>query len=375
MKEKISVLNVLKLAGAYIAFTFGSGFATGQEILQFFAAYGQQAVLAALVGMAIFASMGAALMVKGFELNLEVETSIFRYYCGKYIGMALEAFTIFSLFCVVSVMIAGTGAIAVEYYGLNAEIGKIAMTIICVIVVLLGIHKLMDIIGAIGPFITVFTIFMGLITVLKSQYMGNILTETQLSNFWDLRATAGWWFSRFEIFDRAWFSGVLYAACMVLGGVPFLAGLGKMANNKKEAALGGILGGVLLMLAVITIVLAMFCYPDEIVALEVPTLFLAKRSLPFLATIFSITLLMGIFSTAAPMFYLVINRIQGFGFNKKIMLLFTIILGIITYFGSRIGFGQLIGLLYPLMGQVGLIMIPVVLLQIKKAAVFDEKEK
>lgn len=97
-ERKVSVLNVIKFAGAYIAFTFGSGFATGQEILQFFAAYGQQAIVAALVGMAIFASMGAALMVKGYDLQLKVETSIFRYYCGKYIGMALEVFTIVSLF-------------------------------------------------------------------------------------------------------------------------------------------------------------------------------------------------------------------------------------------------------------------------------------
>lgn len=372
MKEKVSVLNVIKFAGAYIAFTFGSGFATGQEILQFFAAYGQQAIVAALVGMAIFASMGAALMVKGYDLQLKVETSIFRYYCGKYIGIALEVFTIVSLFCVVSVMIAGTGAIAVEYFGINGEIGKILMAIICVITVLLGLNKLVDIIGTIGPFITVFTIFMGVFTFATSQYFGNSLTDAQLANFWDLRATAGWWFSRISIFDRGWFSGILYAACMVLGGIPFLTGLGKTANSRKEAALGGILGGVLLMVSVIAIVLAMFCYPDEIVTLEVPTLFLAKKSLPFLATLFSVTLLLGIFSTAAPMFYLVINRIQGFGFNKKIMLVVTVLLGMVAYFGSSIGFGQLIGLLYPLMGQVGVIMIPVVLLQAKRSTTFHE---
>lgn len=72
------------------------------------------------------------------------------------------------------------------------------------------------------------------------------------------------------------------------------------------------------------------------------------------------------------MFYLVINRIQGFGFNKKIMLAVTVLLGIVAYFGSSIGFGQLIGLLYPLMGQVGVIMIPVVLLQAKRSTDFNE---
>ena len=36
MKQKVNGLNVIKYAGAYIAFIIGSGFATGQEIIQFY---------------------------------------------------------------------------------------------------------------------------------------------------------------------------------------------------------------------------------------------------------------------------------------------------------------------------------------------------
>lgn len=37
--EKVSWKRVLILAGAIIAFTIGSGFATGQEIIQYYTAY------------------------------------------------------------------------------------------------------------------------------------------------------------------------------------------------------------------------------------------------------------------------------------------------------------------------------------------------
>ena len=40
MKQKTNWLNVVKYAGAYIAFIIGSGFATGQEIIQFYTSYG-----------------------------------------------------------------------------------------------------------------------------------------------------------------------------------------------------------------------------------------------------------------------------------------------------------------------------------------------
>lgn len=36
MKNEINILNIMKFAGAFIAFIIGSGFATGQEIMQFF---------------------------------------------------------------------------------------------------------------------------------------------------------------------------------------------------------------------------------------------------------------------------------------------------------------------------------------------------
>mgnify|MGYP000869826231 CR=1 FL=1 len=40
MNKKFSVKTIVILAGSYIATIIGSGFATGQEILQFFSYYG-----------------------------------------------------------------------------------------------------------------------------------------------------------------------------------------------------------------------------------------------------------------------------------------------------------------------------------------------
>ena len=40
MRENINWPIVFKYAGAFVAFMIGSGFATGQEVMQFFTAYG-----------------------------------------------------------------------------------------------------------------------------------------------------------------------------------------------------------------------------------------------------------------------------------------------------------------------------------------------
>ena len=39
MEMKSNKGTVIKIAGAYVAWVMGSGFATGQEILQFFTSY------------------------------------------------------------------------------------------------------------------------------------------------------------------------------------------------------------------------------------------------------------------------------------------------------------------------------------------------
>ena len=363
MNKNFSILNVIKLAGAYIAFCIGSGFATGQEPLQFFTAYGLRGIIGALVSMLLFAGLGAVLMAKGYELKLKTQTTAFRYYCGKYVGICLEIFTVVFLLCVVSIMIAGTGAVASEYYNITPKIGAVIMAATCVITVIAGLKRLVDIIGMIGPIIIVFSILIGLITLIKTGHLPNALTDLQASNLLNLRITKGWWFSNYSVLDSAWFGGVLYATFMIVVGIPFLSGMGASANSKREAVWGGISGGIFLMLPIILIVLAMLCYPDQITMLEVPLLYIADQNAPVLAVIFSIILLLGVYSTGAPMFWMIMDWIEGFISSKKILLAITVLLGVITYFGSSLGFGNLIALLYPISGQIGVLMIPVILIK------------
>ena len=118
------------------------------------------------------------------------------------------------------------------------------------------------------------------------------------------------------------------------------------------------------MIASALMMAAMLCFPAEVAKLQVPNLFLAQQFAPALALIFSVILLLGIYSTAAPMFWVVINKLEQWMPNKTVKMVVTVVLGVVAYFGAQIGFGKLIGFLYPLMGQVGVLMIIVVLVKV-----------
>ena len=80
MNEKVSISNVVKFAGAFIAFLIGSGFATGQEILQYFTAYGLKGLLTALVMVLLFIYVGASFIIAGVKGKLSTCRGIFKYY-------------------------------------------------------------------------------------------------------------------------------------------------------------------------------------------------------------------------------------------------------------------------------------------------------
>ncbi|MDQ7864677.1 hypothetical protein RCO48_36995 [Peribacillus frigoritolerans] len=53
--------NSINLAGAYIGIIIGAGFASGQEVLQFFTSFGIYSVLGIVVATVLFAFLGMQL--------------------------------------------------------------------------------------------------------------------------------------------------------------------------------------------------------------------------------------------------------------------------------------------------------------------------
>lgn len=98
--EKVSWKRVLILAGAVIAFTIGSGFATGQEIIQYYTAYGVQSLLVILVFAVAFLYYNFNFAKAGAEQKFERGNDVYKYFCGKYVGTFCDYYS--TLFCYMS---------------------------------------------------------------------------------------------------------------------------------------------------------------------------------------------------------------------------------------------------------------------------------
>ena len=93
---------------------------------------------------------------------------MFNFYLGKYLGFVLEWFTPIMLFFVYSMMISGAGSTFEEYYGVNGNIGRAIMIIASLGTVLLGLEKLVKIVGYIAPVLLVVTMFIGILSIVNN---------------------------------------------------------------------------------------------------------------------------------------------------------------------------------------------------------------
>ncbi|ETJ16809.1 hypothetical protein Q604_UNBc4C00031G0026 [human gut metagenome] len=366
MKEKVSILNVVKFGGAYAAFVIGSGFATGQEILQFFTCHGIFSIGSILISLAIFAIFASVVMGTGYVNRDNKDFKPYQYFCGKYLGKAYDVVTPICLFLMFVVMISGAGATLNEYYGLNVHIGSIIMVALVLIAFLCGLEKLVDIVGLIGPVILVFAIVVGIITLTKS--VGNISEMSkQISSLNIIKSSNNWIIS-----------GILYGSYNIALGAVFVASIAKDANSKKEAMLGGAFGGIALMLSALVMNLALLSKATEIYELAIPTLYFAKSISNVLGVVFSIILFCGIFSTAAPGFWTIMDSVSNniLKGNKLKTNICAVATGVLSLAGGVLPFQELISIVYPYTGYLGIVLfVCVVFKLIKSKKNKDDKQK
>lgn len=350
MKEKANLSTVMIFAGTYIATIIGSGFATGQEIFQFFAAFGPMGFVGTIIALIAFIFCGVELLYRGKIMHLKDSIKMFQFYCGKPFGKFLEYFVPLYLFAVYIIMISGAGATLSEYYGLNPFVGRVLMSLLSLISVVMGLQKILNVLGNIGPVIIVFTLIIAFSAIFNNIGNWNVALETYKT------------LSIPKVAPNAIISGVLFPCYNAIVVVGFLASMGATAKNKKECVLGGIFGGIGLAITCLFMTLAMFLQIDKTYNLSIPTLFLAKQVSPLFANIFSVILMMGIYTSAVPLLWQVSNRIyknDNPNFNKLV-----IALVIIGFLGGLLPFEVLVAKIYPFIGYVGVIILILMIVKV-----------
>lgn len=356
--QTLSILTVVKFAGAILATLIGSGFASGQETMQFFAAYGLLGIVGSVIAVVLFGALGGVLLGYGFLHRRSENFSVFRHFCGKYLGSFLEWFTILFCFLVGVVMVSGSGATINQYFGIPQVVGSALMAVLVLISSLFGMRRIVDIIGAIGPVAVVFLIVLAGYTFIVHwdglAHADASIVAAGSSVVYGVGSSAGWFAA----------GAFMYVAYNTLAGCPFLSELGTRAHSRKEALLSGIIGGAVLGLCAMIINLALLSTYGEVSHFEVPVLHMAQQISPVIGFVFTIVLLSMIYNTAVPMVWTVANEFVDEHKNRRGYQILVTILCVLFFVGGQFPFGTLVNVIYPFVGYFGALFIVVVAVQL-----------
>lgn len=332
--------KIYQIGAAFIGVIVGAGFASGQEVLQFFTSFGVWGMVGGVVAMGLFAFLGMVLAQLGSRLQTTSHERVIYHICGKYLGIAVDVFVTFFLFGVAVIMFSGSGAIFEEQFGVSAALGNLFMTVIVIASVLLDVKKVITMIGAFTPILMLTVLIIAIYSIITFDFSTFGENAALSSN----QAAPNWLMAAF-----------LYVSYNIAIGAPMMTVMGGTVKDEKVAAKGAIFGGIGLGLLILLISVSMMTHLGEIADVAMPMLVIANNISPIVGGIISVILLGMIYNTAVGMLYTFSARVVKPGTTKfKVSV---VVFGAIAFISSNIGFVNLVGTVYPVMGYLGFVLI------------------
>ncbi len=347
-------LQVFRVAATYVGTVVGAGFASGQETLRFFGAYGRLGLLGVAMATAAFCLYGILIMDLGRRLSARSHREILHYACGHTMGRVMDVVITLFLGATLTVMVAGGGAVFAEQMGLPRAIGTLATAVLAGLTILAGMRGIMAANSVVVPMLTLAVMGLSLASI-RFHGLEPILTHTMP---WPALAPVGSWFV------AAW----LYVGYNLVLSISVLGPLGAEVGDRRVIVLGGLLGGLVLGVLAAGIKLAISAHMPEIGNWEVPMLFLARLHPRPVQWFYTIILWAEIYTTAISCAYGFASRAaEGVrGSYRGVVVLVTAA----SLLGSGIGFSTLLTFLYPLFGFVTLgVLVSLVVMAVRRSLI------
>lgn len=333
-------INVFTVAATYMGTIVGAGFASGQEVLQFFAAYGVNGVWAAALATFMFIFFGYTVLLVGQNLNAVSHLEIIRFANGRILGFIVDLVITIFLFGALSAMIAGAGAVFKEQFGWSPLLGNTLMALIALATVWTGITGVIKAISFVVPVLLAAVVFVAVYTLIK---------DPVTAEDWQRAAALGGTAPNWAV------SAINYVSYNLVIAVAVLAPMGAEAKSRRTLLWGALLGGLGLGIGVLLIFLSVLANIESAAQVEIPLIQVAAGISGFFQAIFSIILFAEIYTTAVGNLFGFVSRIaQVVKFRQRWLML---IATAAAFAVSQFGFSAMVKYLYPSVGYGGMILL------------------
>lgn len=337
--------NAILISFAFIGTLVGAGFASGQEAMLYFSAFGTQGIWGAVLSSALMLIAGVTILQLGSYFQANEHMEVLGNISSKVVSWVLDIATIVTLFSIGFVMFAGAGSNLNQQFGLPVWIGAVLMLALTIGFGMLDVDKVTGAIGALTPFLLLFVIFGCLWTITNAHPDWAALNDYAASN---VDTTLPNW----------WISALNYTGLNVMCVASMAMVIGGNMLDTRAAGLGGLLGGLGYLVMLMLLSIGLLVQVESIHGDDMPLLSLITQINPTLGTIMAIVIFGMIFATSLGMFYALGKRLSR-GREGKFKMIY-IAACVVGFALSFIGFQTLVSVVYPILGYLGLLLIIVV---------------
>ncbi len=335
-------VSTFKVAAVYIGTIVGAGFATGQEVLQFFNRFGVWGLGGLVITTILFIVFGYIIMDLGSALQARSHLEVIRYSGGNILGTFTDIVITIFLFGSLTAMTAGTGALFEQQLKLSPLLGSFFMAAVTVLTVLTGINGVINSISFVVPFLLTAVLGISAYSVINHPLNLQVVPIIQ---------------GRSGIINHWLAAAVLYVSYNTVVSVAILGPLGVNARNRKAIWNGALLGGLGLGAGAVLIYLALASHSTQVENLEVPMIYIAGEIAPIVQILYAIVLIAEIYTTAVGALFGFASRVIGTKKKPRTEKILVVCTAAAALLASRLGFSNLVRYLYPLVGYCGVALL------------------
>lgn len=334
------------LAFTFIGAVVGAGFASGQEIRQYFVDYGVYGVFGIIVMSVLFVILGERLMLMGYTSKSDSYEVALGYAFRCKFKRIVDFLLTFFLVATAGTMFSGCGAFFEQTFGINAPMGAALFALLTYFVTVVGIKGIMGVSSIEIPLLIIVTCFVAVRSIdLPDVARFSLINELNYDGIFS-----------------AIISSIIYVSYNLVMSFSILPALGNACKTRGEIRRTCILSGVIIGILGYIIYLALLINYDKIQGVEIPIATLAGTTNGLL---YGIMFILAVLSTAVGALYGVYARVEKsnakFGF-----------ICFVAYLFSLAGFSNLVSGLYFYMGVIGIFLIAMLIIGHNKSRAFKK---
>jgi uncharacterized membrane protein YkvI len=334
-----SISKVFQIAAVFIGTIVGAGLASGREITQFFTSYGYKSFMGIIICGIMYIFVCSMIAKISLKHNLKSYNELITLVSPGFLGKVTDIITSMFLISGAAIILAGSGDLIKQYFGVSKWVGIIIMLCITLLILMRDTQGLIEINTIIVP---------SLIIVLSTIFILYILFSKDNININ--------FFKSIPYLKKPWLiSTFLYAGFNIICCSGVLVPLSMEIRSPKIITWGIVFGALGLTILCIMINMMLMLNVPYIYSYPIPLLYVANRFGHLIQIMLLVIIWLEMFSTEVSDIYSVGKTISSafkVSYKKSVFIILGIAIPI-----SQFGFINLIKVLYPSFGVISVIFI------------------